>query len=49
MTIHVADPVNVVEKHTAVEHFLLLVPQRGTVFLSHSETRKSAMPASDDI
>ena len=35
--------------HTAVEHFLLRVPQRGTVFLSHSETRQSAMPASDGI
>jgi len=32
-----------------VEHFLLRVPQRGTVFLSHSETRQSAMPASDGI
>ena len=35
--------------HTAVEHFLLRVPQRGTVFLSHSDTRQSAMPASGGI
>ena len=27
----------------------LRVPQRGTVFLSHSETRQSEMPASDGI
>ena len=33
----------------AIEHFLLRVPQRGTVFLSHSETRQSVMPASDGI
>jgi len=32
-----------------VEHFVLRVPQRETVFLSHSETRQSAMPASDGI
>jgi len=37
-------------KHnTAVEHFLLQVPQRGTVFLLHPGTRQSAMPASDGI
>ena len=36
-------------RDTAVEHFLLRVPQRGTVFLSNSETRQSAMPASDGI
>ena len=35
--------------HTTVEHFLLRVPQRGTVFLSLTETRQSAMPASDGI
>ena len=29
--------------------FSVAGPQRGTVFLSHSETRQSAMPASDGI
>jgi len=33
----------------AIEHFLLQVPQRGTVFLLHSGTRQSAMLASDGI
>jgi len=34
---------------TAVEHFLLQVPQRGTVCLSHLGNRQSVMPAFDGI